>query len=82
MHCWQGYNVLGFDNDGGLTGGIQTTGNYPGRARAHKELMVYQEEMKTAPFGDVWEEYLKRENIKSDYLTEVKEYEKNVLSVR
>lgn len=33
MHCWQGDDVRGFENpDGDLTGGIQTTGNYPGRA--------------------------------------------------
>ena len=25
LHCWQGDDVIGFDNDGGLTGGIQTT---------------------------------------------------------
>ncbi len=40
MHCWQGDDVMGFDNDGPLTGGIQTTGNYPGRARTPKELMA------------------------------------------
>ncbi len=39
MHCWQGDDVIGFDNDGELTGGIQTTGNYPGRARTPQELM-------------------------------------------
>ena len=39
MHCWQGDDVIGFDNDGELTGGIQTTGNYPGRARNPQELM-------------------------------------------
>ena len=33
VHCWQGDDVLGFQNSGVLTGGIQTTGNYPGRAR-------------------------------------------------
>lgn len=38
MHCWQGDDVIGFDNDGGLTGGIATTGNYPGRARTAEEL--------------------------------------------
>ena len=43
------------------------------------ELMVVSEEMKTMPMGEVWEEYLKSENVKSDYLTEVKEYEKKVL---
>ena len=33
MHCWQGDDVTGFENpDGNLTGGIQVTGNYPGRA--------------------------------------------------
>ena len=31
LHCWQLDDVMGFDNDGALTGGIQTTGNYPGR---------------------------------------------------
>ncbi|MBQ4064705.1 MAG: L-rhamnose isomerase, partial [Clostridia bacterium] len=39
MHCWQGDDVLGFDSEGGLSGGIQTTGNYPGRARTPAELM-------------------------------------------
>ena len=38
MHCWQGDDVLGFDSDV-LTGGIATTGNYPGRARPREELM-------------------------------------------
>lgn len=40
LHCWQGDDVIGFDNDGGLTGGIQTTGNYIGRARTPDELMA------------------------------------------
>ncbi len=39
LHCWQGDDVKGFDTDGPLTGGIQTTGNYPGRARTPEELM-------------------------------------------
>ena len=39
LHCWQGDDVKGFDTDGPLTGGIQTTGNYPGRARTPDELM-------------------------------------------
>ena len=39
MHCWQGDDVRGFENpDGDLTGGIQTTGNYPGRATTIDEL--------------------------------------------
>ncbi len=42
MHCWQGDDVRGFDTDPNkpLTGGIQTTGNYPGRARTPQELMA------------------------------------------
>lgn len=39
LHCWQGDDVTGFDHDGPLTGGIQTTGNYPGKARTPQELM-------------------------------------------
>ncbi|EEQ17435.1 L-rhamnose isomerase [Yersinia intermedia ATCC 29909] len=39
MHCWQGDDVTGFENpDGVLTGGIQATGNYPGKARNATEL--------------------------------------------
>lgn len=45
-------------------------------------LMVRSEELKTMPFGDIWEEYLNRENVSVDYLSEVKAYEKNVLEER
>ena len=39
MHCWQADDVSGFENQGGsLTGGIQVTGNYPGRARTIDEV--------------------------------------------
>ena len=39
MHCWQGDDVIGFENpDGELTGGIQTTGNYPGKATTPEQL--------------------------------------------
>ena len=40
LHCWHGDDVIGFDHDGGLTGGIQTTGNYPGKARTPEELLA------------------------------------------
>lgn len=41
IHCWQGDDVNGFENpDGSLSGGIQTTGNYPGKARNPEELMA------------------------------------------
>lgn len=39
LHCWQADDVTGFENLGGsLSGGIQTTGNYPGKARNIEEL--------------------------------------------
>ncbi|MDR0586306.1 MAG: L-rhamnose isomerase [Treponema sp.] len=38
IHCWQGDDVLGFENSGPLSGGILATGNYPGRARNGDEL--------------------------------------------
>jgi L-rhamnose isomerase len=39
VHCWQGDDVLGLEGCTTLEGGIQTTGNYPGRARNKDELM-------------------------------------------
>ena len=38
LHCWQSDDVMGFESDAGLSGGIQTTGNYPGRARNIDEV--------------------------------------------
>ena len=39
MHCWQADDVTGFEaREGGLTGGIQVNGNYPGKARNINEL--------------------------------------------
>ena len=50
LHCWQGDDVKGFDQDGPLTGGIQTTGNYPGKAMTPEELMADMEKvMSLAP---------------------------------
>ena len=47
LHCWQGDDVRGFDTDPNkpLTGGIQTTGNYPGRASTPEELMADLDEV-------------------------------------
>ncbi len=45
LHCWQGDDVIGFDHDGPLTGGIQTTGNYPGKARTPEELFADMEKV-------------------------------------
>ena len=38
LHCWQADDVTGFESTGELTGGIQATGNYPGKARNIDEL--------------------------------------------
>ena len=43
LHCWQGDDVIGFDHDGPLTGGIQTTGNYPGKATTPEQLLADME---------------------------------------
>lgn len=40
MHCWQGDDVGGFEGTVPLSGGIQATGNYPGKARNSQELMA------------------------------------------
>ena len=40
IHCWQGDDVGGFDSDMALSGGIQTTGNYPGKAKTPEQLMA------------------------------------------
>ena len=45
LHCWQGDDVTGFDHDGPLTGGIQTTGNYLGKAKTPEELMADMEKV-------------------------------------
>ena len=46
------------------------------------EIMYLSEEMKTIPFGDVWDEVLTREDVPKNYLSEVKKYESEVLSKR
>ena len=48
------------------------------------ELMVRQEELKTLPFGEVWDEYCRRNGVPVDgaWFEEVKKYEQNVLSKR
>ena len=44
VHCWQGDDVVGFDAKEALSGGIQTTGNYPGKATTPEQLMADFEE--------------------------------------
>ncbi len=45
-------------------------------------LMALKEEMKLAPLGDVWEEFLRRNGCRNSYINDIKEYEKDVLSAR
>ncbi len=75
IHCWQADDVSGFENpDGELTGGIQTTGNYPGKARTIEELRSdIEEALKLIPgkhrislhaiYGDFGGEFVDRDKI-------------------
>ena len=54
---------------------LQNEGNFT-------EVMYLQEEMKTMPFGDIWNEFLTREGVLANYLAEIKDYEREVLSKR
>ena len=55
---------------------LQEAGNYT-------ELLVLQEEAKTLPFGDIWHEYLKRQNVPDEnWFDIVKDYETKVLALR
>ena len=52
LHCWQTDDVIGFESKDGLSGGIQTTGNYPGRARNIDEVRKDLEFVKTLLAGN------------------------------
>ncbi|MBO4570875.1 MAG: L-rhamnose isomerase [Bacteroidales bacterium] len=52
LHCWQTDDVSGFESAGSLTGGIQATGNYPGRARNIDEVRADLEFVKTLLAGN------------------------------
>ncbi len=54
---------------------LQDEGNFT-------ELMYEQERIKEYPFGEVWKEYLLRQNVTVDYLGDICEYEKGVLAER
>jgi L-rhamnose isomerase len=57
---------------------LQDSGNFT-------ELMMVLEELKTLPFGDVWEEYCRRQNVPDDdesWFGEIKDYEKVILAGR
>jgi len=52
LHCWQTDDVVGFERNTALSGGIQTTGNYPGRARNIDEVRADIEKVKTLLAGN------------------------------
>ncbi len=52
LHCWQTDDVVGFERNEALSGGIQTTGNYPGRARNIDEVRKDIEFVKTLLAGN------------------------------
>ncbi len=75
IHCWQADDVSGFENpEGELTGGIQTTGNFPGKARTIEELRNDLEKVITlipgnhrislhATYGDFGGEFVDRDKV-------------------
>lgn len=75
IHCWQADDVSGFENpDGELTGGIQTTGNFPGKARTIDELKKDLEKVISlvpgkhrislhATYGDFGGEFVDRDRV-------------------
>lgn len=50
LHCWQADDVVGFERNVAASGGIQTTGNYPGKARNIDELRQDIEKVKSLCF--------------------------------
>ncbi|MBO4632112.1 MAG: L-rhamnose isomerase [Lentisphaeria bacterium] len=72
MHCWQGDDVHGFEKDaGGASGGILSTGNYPGCARTPDELRAdLDQAFKLIPGA-------KRLNLHAIYLDAPKAVERN-----
>lgn len=86
IHCWQGDDVMGFENGDSLSGGIQTTGNYPGRARNCEELMKDFEKALSLMPGKkrlnlhaiyaITDEKVERDNIKPEYFDKWIEFAK------
>ena len=73
VHCWQGDDVVGFDSRQAASGGIQTTGNYPGRASTPEELMAdFDQVLKLCPGK-------KRLNLHASYAVSDEKIERNRL---
>ncbi len=90
IHCWQSDDVIGFENpDGELSGGIQTTGNYPGKARTIDELKQDIEKViKLIPgshrlslhaiYGDFGGEFVDRDQIEPKHFQSWMDWAKKV----
>lgn len=74
LHCWQGDDVGGFENpEGSLSGGIQATGNYPGKATTPAELRADIEKVMSLLPGK------QRLNIHALYIDYPEKIERNVM---
>ena len=78
LHCWQTDDVIGFESSAGLSGGIQTTGNYPGRARNIDEVradLVFVKSLLAGTqrvnlheiYGDFQGRYVDRDQVDATY---------------
>lgn len=75
LHCWQGDDVVGFENsEGALTGGIQTTGNYPGKAQTPEQLRSDMD------FAFRFIPGVKKVNIHASYLESGKPVDRNEIT--
>lgn len=86
VHCWQGDDVTGFESRAALSGGIQATGNYPGKAATSEELMSdYEFALSLMPgkkrinlhaIYAITDEKVERDNIKPEYFDKWIEFAK------
>ncbi len=86
VHCWQGDDVTGFESRAALSGGIQATGNYPGKATTPEELMSdYEFALSLMPgkkrinlhaIYAITDEKIERDNIKPEYFDKWIEFAK------
>ena len=86
IHCWQGDDIDGFESNAALTGGIQVTGNYPGKASGPDQLMADLDFALSCMPGKkrinlhaiyaVADEKIERDNIKPEYFDKWIEFAK------
>ena len=86
IHCWQGDDIDGFESNAALTGGIQVTGNYPGKAAGPEQLMQDfdvalacmpgKKRINLHAIYAITDEKIDRDNIKPEYFDKWIEYAK------